>query len=116
MNETADFSISSLPLFKVTPTNIQLIGNELCLLWEDGSESYFPAAFLRKHSPSAENIGEKDILGNQYGGHDGPKEFPDVTIKRWDSIGNYAIRPHFSDGHNTGLFSWTYLKELEGKR
>ncbi|PXA05282.1 hypothetical protein DDZ13_04590 [Coraliomargarita sinensis] len=96
------------------PKNIQLIGTELAIIWEDESESYFPAELLRKHSPSAQNIGEKDILGNQYGG-DGPKDFPGVTIQSWDLVGNYAIRPCFSDGHNTGLFSWNYLRELEKK-
>lgn len=96
------------------PSNIQLIGTELCILWDDGSESYFPAEFLRKHSPSAQNIGEVDILGNKYGG-DGPKKFPGVTIKGWDLVGNYAIRPTFSDGHNSGLFSWQYLAELNNR-
>jgi DUF971 family protein len=94
------------------PLNITLIGNELAIAWEDGSESYFPAEFLRKHSPSAQNIGEKDIFGNQYGGS-AQKEFPGVTILRWDIQGNYAIRPTFSDGHSSGLFSWEYLKKLE---
>ncbi|MFU8848152.1 MAG: gamma-butyrobetaine hydroxylase-like domain-containing protein [Opitutales bacterium] len=97
----------------MTPKDIQLIGSELAIVWEDGSESYFPAELLRRHSPSAENIGEKDILGNQYGG-DGPKAFPDVTILSWELVGNYAIRPSFSDGHKTGLFSWKYLRELDG--
>jgi DUF971 family protein len=96
------------------PKNIQLIGTELAIIWEDGSESYFPAEFLRKHSPSAQNIGEKDIFGTQYGG-DGPKEFPGVTIKGWEFQGNYAVRPLFSDGHGSGLFSWEYLKKLEAK-
>lgn len=94
------------------PKDIQLIGSELAIVWEDGSESYYPAELLRRHSPSAENIGEKDILGNQYGG-DGPKTFPDVTILGWELVGNYAIRPSFSDGHKTGLFSWKYLRELD---
>lgn len=96
------------------PKDIQLIGTELAIIWEDGSESYFPPEFLRQHSPSAQNIGEKDIFGNQYGG-DGPKQFPGVTIKNWDLVGNYAMRPWFSDGHNTGLFSWDYLRDLEKK-
>ncbi|WP_269522935.1 DUF971 domain-containing protein [Coraliomargarita parva] len=94
------------------PTNIQLIGNELCILWDDNSESYFHAEFLRKHSPSAQTKGEKDIFGNQYGGH-APREFPGVKIQNWEIMGNYAIRPQFSDGHSTGLYSWEYLKELE---
>ena len=96
------------------PKDIQLIGTELAIIWEDGSESYFPSEFLRTYSPSAQNIGEKDIFGNQYGG-DGPKEFKDVTIKSWEFSGNYAIRPIFSDGHGSGLFSWEYLKDLVTK-
>lgn len=96
------------------PRDIQLIGTELAIVWEDGSESYFPPEFLRKHSPSAQNIGEKDIFGNQYGG-DGGKDFPGVTIRGWEFQGNYAIRPTFSDGHGSGLFSWDYLKDLEAK-
>ncbi|MFP4166347.1 MAG: gamma-butyrobetaine hydroxylase-like domain-containing protein [Opitutales bacterium] len=96
------------------PEDIQLIGNELCIRWDDGSESYFPAPFLRKHSPSAQNIGEVDILGNRHGG-DGPKEFPNVTITGWELKGNYAICPTFSDGHNSGIYSWQYLKDLEKK-
>ena len=94
------------------PKDVQLIGTELAIVWEDGSESYFPSEFLRKHSPSAQNIGEKDIFGQQYGG-DGPKAFPGVTIQGWEFSGNYAIRPIFSDGHSSGLFSWNLLKELE---
>jgi len=96
------------------PKDIQLIGTELCIVWEDGHESYYSSEFLRKHSPSAQNIGEKDIFGNQYGG-DGPKEFPGVTIQGWDYQGNYAMRPWFSDGHSSGLYSWSYLRELEEK-
>ncbi len=96
------------------PETIQLIGNELCIVWDDGHESYFPAEFLRKHSPSAANIGERDIFGNQYGGG-GPKSFPGVRIEGWDFQGNYAIRPKFSDGHASGLFSWEYLRNLERK-
>lgn len=94
------------------PKELQLIGTELAIVWEDGSESYFPSDFLRKHSPSAQNIGEKDIFGKQYGG-DGPKTFPGVTIQGWEFQGNYAIRPIFSDGHSSGLFSWDYLRKLE---
>lgn len=96
------------------PSNIQLIGNELCLAWPDGSELFLPSEFLRKHSPSAQNIGEHDIFGNKYGG-EGTKEFPGVTIEDWEVHGNYAIRPKFSDGHSSGLYSWDYLRELAGR-
>lgn len=98
-----------------TPTNIQLIGSELAIAWDDGSESYFRGEDLRAASPSAENIGERDILGNQYGG-DGPKRFPGVTVLGWEIVGNYAIRLDFSDRHRTGLFSYAYLRELAARQ
>ena len=95
----------------MNPVNIQLIGTELCIVWEDGEESYFPAEFLRMHSPSARNIGEKDIFGVQYGGN-GPKNFNGVELLSWEIVGNYAIRPNFSDGHGSGIYSWDYLRNL----
>jgi len=94
------------------PRDIQLIGHEVAILWEDGSESYFPMEFLRERSPSAENQGETDVLGNRYGG-DGPKKFPGVTVTGWHLVGGYAIRFQFSDGHQTGLYSFQYLRELK---
>lgn len=93
------------------PANIQLIGNEVAILWEDGKESYFGFERLRAASPSAANQGERDILGNQYGG-DGPKQFKGVQVTGWERVGNYAIRFDFSDGHNSGLYSFDYLRGL----
>ncbi|MBI5770359.1 MAG: DUF971 domain-containing protein [Verrucomicrobia bacterium] len=93
------------------PTNIQLIGNEVAIVWSDGAETYFEFEKLRAASPSAETAGERDIFGNQYGGH-GPKKFPGVTVTGWEQIGNYAIRFDFSDGHRTGLYAYDYLRKL----
>ncbi len=94
-----------------TPANIQLIGTEVAIVWNDGAETYYAMEALRAASPSAQNIGERDILGNQYGG-DGPKKFPGVTVTGWEQVGNYAIRFDFSDGHRTGLYSYDYLRTL----
>ncbi len=96
------------------PANIQLIGPEVAIAWDDGTETYFLGEDLRAASPSAENIGEHDILGNRYGG-DGPKRFPGVTVRSWEKVGNYALRFDFSDGHRTGLFSYDYLRELAAR-
>lgn len=93
------------------PTNIQIIGQEVAIVWDDGAESYFPFEKLRAASPSAANIGETDILGNKYGG-DGPKQFPGIQVVGWDQVGNYAIRFEFSDGHGSGLYSYDYLRNL----
>lgn len=96
------------------PLELQLIGNEVAIRWAEGAESYLPFEFLRQYSPSAENIGEKDIFGNQYGG-DGPDSFPGVTVTGWNFVGNYAVAFHFSDGHRTGIYSWDYLKMIAAK-
>ena len=93
------------------PLNIQLIGHEVAIAWDDGAETYHTFEKLRAASPSASNIGERDVLGNQYGG-DGPKQFPGVLVLGWERVGNYAIRFDFSDGHRTGLYSFDYLRTL----
>ncbi len=93
------------------PRDIQIIGDEVAIAWDDGSESYFNFEQLRAASPSAANIGERDILGNRYGG-DGPKKFPGVQVLGWERVGNYALRFDFSDGHRTGLYSFDYLRQL----
>lgn len=93
------------------PVNVQLIGNEVAIAWDDGAESYVTFERLRAASPSAANQGEKDIFGNQYGG-DGPKKFPGVQVLGWERVGNYALRFDFSDGHRTGLYSYDYLRKL----
>jgi len=94
------------------PTNIQIIGDELAILWPDGTEQYLPHSFLREKSPSAEETGEVDILGQRHGGTGGRK-YPGVTITGWQYVGNYAVQLHFSDNHRTGLYSWEYLRSLQ---
>ena len=93
------------------PEHIEIIGTELAIRWDGGDETFLSHEFLRLHSPSASNKGERDIFGTQYGGAEQNK-FPGVQINGWDAIGNYAIRIQFSDGHNTGIYSWDYLRKL----
>ncbi|MFA5262975.1 MAG: DUF971 domain-containing protein [Opitutaceae bacterium] len=95
-----------------TPANIQIIGEELAISWDDGAESFFRFDALRAASPSAENQGERDILGVTHGGHDGSKQFGGIQLLGWERIGNYALRFEFSDGHRTGLYSYEYLRKL----
>ena len=100
-----------MPASLNTPQNIQLIGSELAIVWDDGVESYFPAAKLRAASPSADQRGERDIFGNQYGGT-GRTDFSGVQITAWERVGNYALRFDFSDGHRTGIYGYDYLRDL----
>lgn len=95
-----------------TPTNIQLVGDEIAIAWDDGTESFLRVSELRAASPSAENKGETDILGVRHGGTEGPASFEGVRLLGWQKIGNYAIRFDFSDGHNSGLYAYDYLKNI----
>ena len=95
------------------PANIQLIGQEVAIVWDDGAESFFAFERLRAASPSAETAGERDIFGQQYGG-EAPRNFAGVAVTGWERIGNYALRFDFSDGHRTGLYSYDYLRKLAG--
>ena len=78
----------------------------LDIAFEDGNEFSLPFELLRVYSPSAEVRGHgqgQEVL--QVGKRD-------VGITGVEPVGNYAIQPTFSDGHNTGLFSWDYLYKL----
>ena len=92
----------------MTPTDIRLHKKSaiLELKFQDGGIFLLPAEFLRVYSPSAEVRGHgqgQEVL--QYGKKD-------VQIDNLEAIGNYAIKLHFSDGHDTGIYSWEYLHEL----
>lgn len=93
------------------PTDIQIIGSELAIKWSDGSEDYYLMERLRALSPSAENMGEKDLLGNTHGG-DSRSSFPGVRVDGWQPVGGYGLLLSFSDGHKTGIFTHAYLKEI----
>jgi DUF971 family protein len=95
----------------IAPKNIQSIGNEIAVAWEDGVEAYYPMELLRAVSPSAENVGERDLLGQIHGGSS-QTEFPGVTVTGWNLVGGYAIQFLFSDKHHTGLYSFEYLRKL----
>lgn len=94
-------------------TNIQQIGSELAISWNDRRESYFQLEFLRRACPCAACGGEPDVLGNI--------ERPNVTysersfkLSGWDLVGGYALQPHWGDGHRSGLYSFDYLRRLAG--
>ena len=95
----------------IAPQDIQIIGSEIAIRWNDGKESYITFATLRAASPSAETRGEQDIFGNKYGG-EAPKNYVGVEVTGWDQIGNYAIRFKFSDGHGSGLYHYDLLRQL----
>ena len=74
--------------------------------WNDGVRAELSAEFLRVYSPSAEVRGHS---ADQRVIQTGKKH---VAISELQAVGNYAIRILFDDGHDTGIYSWTYLREL----
>ena len=93
------------------PEAVDLIGTIVAIRWPDGREDFHEMEKLRALSPSAENVGEPDIFGRIHGG-DPRTEFPGVTVTGYEFVGRYAIRFIFSDGHQSGLYSFQYLKDL----
>ena len=80
--------------------------NQLSILFEDGALATIAAKTLRVQSPSAEVRGH----GSQRPPPVTGKE--NVKITRLEPVGNYAVRVVFDDGHDSGLYSWDYLKDL----
>jgi DUF971 family protein len=92
--------------------NMTVIGNELALRWSDQLESYFPLEFLRKRCPCALCAGEKDLLGNVSKGK--PQLAPvSFQLKGCAVVGGYGIQPEWTDGHSSGIYSFSYLRSLD---
>lgn len=90
------------------PVELRLKGAEKLLEidFDTGERYALPAEYLRVESPSAEVKGHGSAQRIVVGGK------RDVGIARIEPVGNYAIRIHFDDGHDTGLYSWTLLHRL----
>ncbi len=91
-----------------TPTALTVHSQShiLEVAFSDGAEFRIPFELMRIYSPSAEVQGHgpgQEIL--QTGKRD-------VDVVELEPIGNYAVKPVFSDGHDTGIFSWDYLYYL----
>ncbi len=92
----------------ITPEEVKLHKHDgsLELRYADDQVIIFSAEFLRIHSPSAEVRGHgpgEEVL--QHG-----KKY--TKIIALEATGHYAILIEFDDGHNTGIYSWAYLREL----
>ena len=96
------------------PTDIQQIGDELAIKWDDGSESFVGLEKLRRCCPCAGCKGEVDIMGKLYKNPDAPLPPPAFELRRIAHVGGYAIQPVWGDGHATGLYSFEYLRRVAG--
>lgn len=96
---------------RLEPTNIQQIGDELAIAWNDGIESFLQLEMLRRACPCAACGGEPDVMGEV----SRPRlTYTDKSFQllSFDLVGGYALQPRWADGHNTGIYSFTYLRRL----
>ena len=85
---------------------VHTLSRVLELRWPDGAHFRLPFELMRVYSPSAE-----------VQGHGPGQEVPqtgkrEVEITALAPVGNYAVQPRFSDGHESGIYTWGYLYEL----
>lgn len=90
------------------PTDIRLhqASRKLEITFNDGAQFSWPCEFLRVYSPSAE------VRGHGPGQEKLETDKEDVNIVGIEPVGLYAIKLTFTDGHDTGLYSWDYLYDL----
>jgi len=93
-----------------TEIRVRRASATLEVTFDDGSRAALPAEYLRVESPSAEVQGhapheKKTVPGKAH-----------VSIAAVEPIGNYAVRIRFTDGHDTGIYSWSYLHLLAAER
>ena len=95
----------------LAPTNVQQIGSELAISWNDGEETFLNLEFLRRACPCAACGGEPDVMGRV--------ERPSVSyvsasfeLASFQVVGGYALQFRWGDGHDSGIYSFAYLKRL----
>jgi len=98
-----------------TPTNLDLKKEvTLTIDWSDGTRSVYPIAYLRKMSPSADMRElRKQMASNPLTILPDSHGSGSITASDAELVGNYAIKISFSDGHNTGLYTWDYLRKID---
>jgi len=98
---------NALPRAARLPTEVRLEHgrSRLAVTWDDGSTDAFPAPLLREKARDANSVRFAIDGWAVPAAHD-------LTITGVEPVGNYAVRLAFSDGHDRGIFPWTYLTEI----
>jgi len=119
MDSPHDMPDHDQPVFK--PRKLDLDRERgLTVTWSDGRVSIYPIAYLRKMSPSAEarqlreNLERNPLTvlpASATSSDSGP-----LRAEGAELVGNYAVRLRFSDGHDTGIYSWGYLRQIDPNR
>ena len=88
-----------------------VIGNELALSWNDGTETYLTFEAFRRACPCAHCQGEPDVTGKVI---IPTKTYNDRSFQlvNYEITGGYALKPKWADGHSSGIYAFSYLKAL----
>lgn len=96
----------------MNPKKIKLIdGKYLSVLWQDGIEHSIPLVKLRKLCPCATCLADREKQGKLYIPVFSENQ---ITIDQIKQVGNYAISIFWKDGHNTGIYEYTFLRLIGG--
>ena len=96
------------------PRDFQVIGTELAIKWEDGTESFVSLEKLRRACPCAGCQGEGDLMGRRHIPEQKPLQAGAFMLRGLARVGSYALQPQWQDGHATGLYTFEYLKKIAG--
>jgi DUF971 family protein len=92
--------------------DLQQIGQELAIKWDDGTENFMTLEHLRRACPCAGCKGERDIMGQLHQGPEKPLTPRSFQLTRLELVGSYAVQPYWGDGHSSGIFSFDYLRQI----
>ncbi|MDC0144194.1 DUF971 domain-containing protein [Verrucomicrobia bacterium] len=95
--------------------DLQPVGIDLALKWNDDAEHFVSLEALRRACPCASCAGETDVMGNVAKGPETAFTEASFQIKHLQPVGGYAVQIFWKDGHGTGLYSHEYLRAIGEK-
>lgn len=95
----------------VLPKDVQVLGDELAIVWADGAETYLRLQDLRRLCPCASCQGEADLLGRVAKGPDTPLTAESFKVLGTSPVGGYALQIFWGDGHADGLYTYARLRD-----
>jgi DUF971 family protein len=92
------------------PKEVQVLGDELAIVWADGAETYLKLQDLRRLCPCASCAGEGDLLGRVYKPPEKPLTKESYVARGTSPVGGYALQIFWGDGHADGLYTYARLR------
>jgi DUF971 family protein len=94
------------------PASVQVLGDQLVIVWDDGHESYYSLEDVRRACPCASCSGEPDLFGRIAKGPMQVYRRESFELHNIERVGNYALQPNWADGHNYGIWTFERLREV----